>query len=695
LLIVESPTKTKSLSKYLGRDFEILASMGHVRDLPSSRMGVEVKKSGKKMTFEPSYEVMADKLDQMKKLAKAAKDAEVIYLASDPDREGEAIAWHVKEILTAPVAKKKKEVIKPSKAKTTKPKKKAGIADLGFGVDDKKFKRVTFQSITAEAVKLAIESPSEIDMDLVNAQQGRRFLDRLVGYKLSPILWKKVRRGLSAGRVQSVAVRLIVDKESEIAAFVPKEYWQIVVTLAKDGEKFVASYVKWQDKKHEVTSKTEADKVLSELNEGSYLVDNIRRYERRAQPHPPFRTSTLQQAAANVLGWSAKRTMSVAQKLYEQGDITYHRTDSLNLASVALDGVRRVINEKYGEKYLPEKPNFYKSGGKVLAQEAHEAVRPTHFEVTPDKYKGQDKMASDQQKLYSLIWRRTVASQMNPAVFDETKVEIARGKAGLLAEGQVIKFDGWRVLYNKDRGEDAILPELSEKDELKKTKLDSVQKFTMPPARYNDASLIKELEKRGIGRPSTYAAIISTIEERNYVEKKDKRFYPTTIGTAVTEFLVTNFPEEMDYSFTAKMEDELDNIAQGKLKWDKMLGDFWKGFESKLEKVDKDAARVGVPAEKTGEKCPLCEDGEVVIREGRFGKFYSCEKYPECKYTAQFVQYLEGATCEKCQSRVVVKKTRFGKEFFGCEKYPKCDWASWKKPKIGEEENNSDMDVTV
>jgi DNA topoisomerase I len=695
LLIVESPTKTKSLSKYLGRDFEILASMGHVRDLPSSRMGVEVKKSGKKMTFEPSYEVMADKLDQMKKLAKAAKDAEVIYLASDPDREGEAIAWHVKEILTAPVAKKKKEVIKPSKAKTTKPKKKAGIADLGFGVDDKKFKRVTFQSITAEAVKLAIESPSEIDMDLVNAQQGRRFLDRLVGYKLSPILWKKVRRGLSAGRVQSVAVRLIVDKESEIAAFVPKEYWQIVVTLAKDGEKFVASYVKWQDKKHEVTSKTEADKVLSELNEGSYLVDNIRRYERRAQPHPPFRTSTLQQAAANVLGWSAKRTMSVAQKLYEQGDITYHRTDSLNLASVALDGVRRVINEKYGEKYLPDKPNFYKSGGKVLAQEAHEAVRPTHFEVTPDKYKGQDKMASDQQKLYSLIWRRTVASQMNPAVFDETKVEIARGKAGLLAEGQVIKFDGWRVLYNKDRGEDAILPELSEKDELKKTKLDSVQKFTMPPARYNDASLIKELEKRGIGRPSTYAAIISTIEERNYVEKKDKRFYPTTIGTAVTEFLVTNFPEEMDYSFTAKMEDELDNIAQGKLKWDKMLGDFWKGFESKLEKVDKDAARVGVPAEKTGEKCPLCEDGEVVIREGRFGKFYSCEKYPECKYTAQFVQYLEGATCEKCQSRVVVKKTRFGKEFFGCEKYPKCDWASWKKPKIGEEENNSDMDVTV
>jgi len=653
LVVVESPTKTKSLSKYLGRDFEIMASMGHVRDLPSSKMGLEIKEvKGDKYEFLPEYKIMDGKEEQVRKLKKAASTADEVILASDPDREGEAIAWHVQALLSEGSKK--------------------GLP---------KFKRIAFHSITKEAVLEALEHPRDIDMSLVEAQQARRFLDRLVGYKLSPILWKKVRRGLSAGRVQSVAVRLIVEKEREIEKFKPIEYWQIKVILKTDkGGEFVADLAKIEGKKAVVDNGEKAGVVVEGLESGSYSVSQVRKAERKVAPHPPFKTSTLQQAAANVLGWSAKRTMNVAQKLYEQGSITYHRTDSFNLAPVALEGIGKYVNSVYGPGYLHEGGRFYRSGGKVVAQEAHEAVRPTDFTMSPDKYEGQDALASDQAKLYSLIWRRTLACQMADAVFDDTKVDIKCDDYILLAVGQVEKFDGWKRLFKKDKDGEQRLPEMSEGEALQKKKVTSEQKFTMPPARYNDASLIKELEKRGIGRPSTYAAIITTIQDRRYVEQKDKKFYPTTIGIAVTDFLVVNFPKEMDYEFTAKMEDNLDEIAAGKLKWMVMLGNFWSGFKDKLAKVDKESARVGVPAKGTGEACPLCSDGEVVIRDGKFGKFLSCSRYPDCKYTAPFIEYVDGVMCEKCGKRIVQKKTRTGKDFYGCEDYPNCTWASWRKP---------------
>ncbi len=661
LVIVESPTKTKSLSKYLGNEYEIMASMGHIRDLPKSKMGIEIRdkvkgKSNKADGFEfvPSYVTMEKKEDQVKKLKAVAAKAEEIILASDPDREGEAIAWHVKELLSEP---------KKAKGKTAV------------------FKRIAFHSITKEAILEALENPREIDMDLVNSQQARRILDRLVGYKLSPILWKKVRRGLSAGRVQSVAVRLIVDKEREIEAHKPVEYWQIRVEVKTNKNKSF-----WLElAKTKVDNSELAKKVLEDLEKGVYKVGEVKKTLRKAQPHAPFKTSTLQQAAANVLGWSAKRTMNVAQRLYEQGDITYHRTDSFNLAPVAIEATREFVKNNYGENYLPEKARVYKTGGKVVAQEAHEAVRPTKVEVTPEKFVSEE-ADTDQKKLYSLIWRRTIACQMAEAIFDDTRVEVVSGNYLLTANGVVTVFDGWKKLFPKEKvktaegEEEQALPEVEVGETLEKQKVEGEQKFTQPPARFNDASLIKELEKRGIGRPSTYAAIISTIVDRRYVEQKEKRFYPTSIGNAVVDFLVENFAKEMDYEFTAKMETELDEIADGKLNWEEMLSNFWGLFSEQIIKVDKDSVRVGVPTESTGEKCPVCKDGEIVIRDGKFGKFLSCDKYPECKYKAPYIVYIPEVTCEKCGKRVVLKKTGKGRDFYGCEDYPNCTWASWKKP---------------
>jgi len=666
LIIVESPTKTKSLSKYLGSDYQIMASMGHVRDLPKSKFGIEIKELEEKgeFDFEPSYELMEGKGEQVKKLEDAALKADEIILASDPDREGEAIAWHVEHILKSSrkLAKKK----------------------------NLEFKRIAFHSITKEAILEALEHPRKIDMNLVDAQQARRFLDRLVGYKLSPILWKKVRRGLSAGRVQSVAVRLIVERERDIDKFKPEEYWQIKVQVeTAKGEKFEIELarVKGSSKGGLSTNKASIDNgdkaaiVLAELEKANYVVSNIKKSERKAQPHQPFKTSTLQQASANVLGWSAKKTMNVAQKLYEQGDITYHRTDSFNLAPSVIEEIRKYVGEKYGQEYLPSTPRIYKTSGKVVAQEAHEAVRPTHVEVSPDKFVGQE-MAHDQEKLYSLIWRRTIGCQMADAIFDDTKVVVEAGENELTTTGAVIKFEGWKKLFLKDKDKDGqqVLPELTIGDKLKKNKVTGDQKFTQPPARFNDASLIKELEQKGIGRPSTYAAIISTIIDRRYVEQRERKFFPTSIGMAVVDFLLANFPIQMDYEFTAKMESELDDIADGKLKWKKMLSNFWGAFRDKLLSVDKDSARVGVPTKGTGNKCPICGTGEEVIRDGKFGKFLSCSRYPECKYTAPFIEYVEGVKCEKCGKRVVLKKTRTGRDFYGCEDYPNCDWASWHKP---------------
>ncbi|HCQ31569.1 TPA: type I DNA topoisomerase [Candidatus Collierbacteria bacterium] len=682
LVIVESPTKTKSLSKYLGGDFEILASMGHVRDLPKSKFGIEIKDLGKdEFEFTPTYAIMDKKEDTVKRLKVEAARADEVILASDPDREGEAIAWHVNEILKDSLKGRKKQPI---------------------------FKRVSYNSITKEAILDAMEHPREIDMNMVNSQQARRFLDRLVGYKLSPILWKKVRRGLSAGRVQSVAVRLIVEREREIEKFVPVEYWQIRALVRTQGiktmpagrqdsrtqEEFWVELARFKKNKAEIHNGEEAKTILAVLETAEYVVSDIKKAERKTQPHAPFKTSTLQQAAANVLGWSAKRTMNIAQKLYEQGDITYHRTDSFNLAPVAIEEVRRFIVEKYGAEYLPKTSRVYKTTGKVVAQEAHEAVRPTHIEVTPEKYIGQE-MAMDEKKLYSLIWRRTVACQMAEAVFDDTKVVVTAEACELTANGIVVKFDGWKKLFVKDSEELQALPELSVREVLSKKKVESLQKFTQPPARFNDASLIKELEKKGIGRPSTYAAIISTIIDRRYVEQKDKKFFPTSIGKAVVDFLMENFPREMQYEFTAKMEDSLDDIANGKLPWMEMLSKFWGDFSRKLFKVDKESARVGVPTTGTGVRCPLCGVGEVVIRDGKFGKFLSCNRYPECTYKAPYIVYVEDVVCEKCGKRVVLKKTRTGRDFYGCEDYPNCTWASWKKPQtVANTESDTGSEVS-
>jgi DNA topoisomerase-1 len=653
LVIVESPTKTKSLSKYLGGDYEILASMGHVRDLPKSKFGIEIKDLGKgEFEFVPDYAIMEGKSEQVRKLRTVAAKASEIILAADPDREGEAIAWHVENLLKEGQKKNSKTI----------------------------YKRVAFHSITKEAILEAMEHPREIDMNMVNSQQARRFLDRIVGYKLSPILWKKVRRGLSAGRVQSVAVRLIVEREREIEKFVPVEYWQIKVLVeTAKGESFWMDLAKYKANKTEIGNSGLAKEIVAILNAGEYIVTDIKKSERKAQPHQPFKTSTLQQAAANVLGWSAKRTMQVAQRLYEQGDITYHRTDSFNLAPVAIDAVRKFIGEEYGANYLPASPRVYKTSGKVVAQEAHEAVRPTHVEITPDKYVSQDG-GTDTQKLYSLIWRRTISCQMADALFFDTKVTVKVNECELSASGIVVKFDGWKKLFNKDKDELQALPEMTVSEKLTKKEVKGEQKFTQPPARFNDASVIKELEKRGIGRPSTYAAIISTILDRRYIEQKDKRFFATGIGCAVVDFLMANFPQEMDYEFTAKMELDLDLIAEGKVKWMKMLSKFWSHFIERLTTVDKDSARVGVPTVSTGEKCPECREGDIVIRDGKFGKFLSCGRYPECKYKAPYVEYVGGVACEKCGKRVVLKKTGKGKDFYGCEDYPNCNWASWKKP---------------
>lgn len=653
LVIVESPTKTKSLSKYLGDKYKVMATMGHMRDLPKSKLGVEVKGKGKEMKFDPDYIKVRGKGEEIKKLKSAAKKADKIILATDPDREGEAIAWHVEKLMD-----EKKD----------------------------KFERVVFHSVTKEAVLAAMKKPRKIDMALVDAQQARRVLDRLVGYKLSPVLWKKVRRGLSAGRVQSVAVRLVVDKEKEIKAFKADEYWDIGVDLKTGkGEKVYAVLNKIEGKKAEVGKEKEAKEVKTDLEKAKYEVKEVIRKERKVRARPPFKTSTMQQTAANVLGWSAKKTMSVAQALYEQGKITYHRTDSLHLVQGVVKGIGELVTDKYGQEYVAEGGKFYKSKSKVVAQEAHEAIRPTNVRLTPEEFVAEGRMIKDQKKLYGLIWKKTIASQMAAAVYDATKVVIAaKGKKEMevLARGEIEKFAGWRKVWQRNGNGHEELPEVKEKDKLDLVKVKAEQKFTQPPARYNDASLIKELEKRGIGRPSTYAPTISTIIRRNYIERKEKRFYPTTIGEAVTKFLVKNFKDQMDYDFTAEMEENLDKIAENDLDWQKMLAKFYGPFIKQVEEVEEKAKRVKIAVEKTGKKCPECKEGDIVIREGRFGKFLSCSRFPECKYRANYVVYVEGAKCEECGGKVVVKKTRKGREFYGCENYPKCKWASWRKPKV-------------
>jgi len=652
LVIVESPTKARTLGQFLGDKYSVLASMGHVRDLPKSEFGVDVSKN-----FEPRYVIPKAKQKQVNILKKEMIDAKKLILATDPDREGEAIAWHLWELV-------KNEVkLVP--------------------------KRVVFHEITEEAVKEAFDSPFEIDMRLVDAQQARRVLDRLVGYRISPILWQKIKRGLSAGRVQSVALRLICDREREIEKFKSEEYWTIEAELEAKKGKLSAKLLKKATKNLKLKTKKEVDEVLGELKGVEYRVTDIVKKEAKSYPPPPFTTSTMQQAAATNLGYTAKRTMVLAQDLYENGLISYMRTDSVNLATSAVTQIRKLIEEKFGKNYLPEKPKAYKVKSKV-AQEAHEAIRPTHVQVTSDKLQ----VTGDTARLYDLIWRRAVACQMKEAVYDQTTVDITAGDFLFSARGSIVKFDGWLKAHGQAaNGEEQRLPELTVSELLKLLKLIDEQHFTEPPARYTDATLVKALEQHEIGRPSTYAPIISTIIERNYVIRQERKFFPTDLGMTVCEFLVKNFPDVMDISFTAEMEEELDQIARGEREWRPTMADFYKPFSAEVDKVEREAAKVKLKIEVTDEKCELCGK-PMVIREGRYGKFLACSGFPECRNTkpleSKEVQKKEeeleksGIKCPKCSSEIVIRKTRRGRVFYGCSSYPKCNWASWEDPsKVG------------
>lgn len=697
LLIVESPTKVKTLAKFLGNEFSIKASVGHIKDLPKKELGVDLDNN-----LAPTYVVIEGKEKVLRDLKKAAKTADRIYLGPDPDREGEAIAWHIAEELN--------------------------------GKSDKVF-RVEFNEITEKAVTEAIEHPRKIDMNLVDAQQARRILDRLVGYKLSPLLWRKVRRGLSAGRVQSVAVRLVVDREKEIEAFKPREYWSVTANLeGKEPPPFDAKLFNIDDKKADISNEDEVNNILADLEGKSFSVKKIDKKKRRRSPAPPFITSTLQQEAARKLRFTAKKTMMIAQQLYEGtelggegsvGLITYMRTDSVRIASEAQQEARALIRGEFGKDFLPQKPPVYKS--KKSAQEAHEAIRPTSVIRIPGSIKGY--LTKDQHNLYNLIWNRFIASQMHNALLEQTSIDIEAGKYIFRATGSVITFPGFMKLYTES-GESGpededLLPSLSEGDMLKTLGITPKQHFTQPPPRYSEASLVKELEARGIGRPSTYASILGTIQDRKYTEKTEGRFKPTELGALVSDLLVERFSELMDYNFTANMENNLDSIEEGGLKWVDIVMDFYRPFDKVLTEAMETLGKVkpkdiptdevcdkcgkpmvikwgrhgrfiactgypdckntkpldennGKPAEvqETDEKCEKC-GSPMVLKSGRFGRFLACSKYPECKTTKAIST---GIRCPEDGGDIVERRTKKGKLFFSCGNYPKCKFATWYKP---------------
>jgi DNA topoisomerase-1 len=644
LVIVESPTKAKTISKFLGKDFKILASFGHVRDLPERKFGVDIKND-----FKPTYVIIPKARERIKELKKAAEKAKLVILSTDPDREGEAIAYHLVYLLK-----------------------------LGR---KKPYWRIVFHEITEEAIREALKNPRKIDMNLVNAQQARRILDRIVGYKLSPLLWRKIAKGLSAGRVQSVALRLIVERERKIKVFKPQEYWTIEALLRKkeDEKEFKAQLTKKKGKilpQLGIRTEREAKKIIEELKDAQFKVLKIEKKERKRKPPEPFTTSTLQQTAWQKLRFAAKTTMSLAQQLYEMGLITYHRTDSLSLSELALKQAKEYILEKFGQKYFKQRK--YKTKSKV-AQEAHEAIRPTEVEKMPTLL--EEKLNSQQLKLYELIWRRFLASQMSEAIFDATKIEILAKDYGFSATGQILKFDGFLKIY-PIQFEELELPEVRKGEILKLIKLTPTQHFTQPPPRYTEATLIKELEKHGIGRPSTYAPILSTIQERNYVKKDEKkRFYPTAVGYLVNDLLVKHFPEIVDIKFTAKMEENLDKIANGKKDWILTLKEFYEPFAENLKKKYKEIKGAGI-IERTDKKCPKC-GGQLLIRVSKYGRFLACSNYPKCKFT-QDLENATGISCPKCKKgEIVKKKTRNGKTFYACNRWPKCDFALWEEP-IGE-----------
>ena len=659
LIIVESPAKANTIKKFLGGKTKVVASMGHIRDLPKSKLGIDIEHN-----FEPQYINIRGKAPLINSLKKEAKNAKKVYLATDPDREGEAISWHLAYIL---------------------------------GIDLDSDCRVTFNEITENAVKKAVQEPRKINMAVTDAQQARRVLDRIVGYKISPVLWKKVKKGLSAGRVQSVAVKLIVDRENEIENFIPEEYWNIDAILSKisDKKSFTAKFYGKNNKKVELHSKEEVDALLKELEKATYVVKEIKKGEKKRTPAPPFTTSTMQQEASRKLGFALKKTMSVAQGLYEGvkipekgavGLITYMRTDSTRISEVARSAAKEYIEKEYGKVYYENR--YYKS--KDAAQDAHEAIRPTYVELTPEKIK--DSLTTDQYKLYKLIYNRFIASQMSQAVYDTIQVKIdANDTYNFRASGQSLKFKGFMTLYvegtdYEEKEENTKIPEIEEGETLNKEKLEAKQSFTEPPARYTEASLVKALEEKGIGRPSTYSPTITTILLRRYVEKEQKQLVPTELGKVVNKLLIENFEDVINVEFTAKMETEFDEIAAGKIKWQDVIKEFYGPFETTVEKVEKELEHVKLEDEVSDVQCEKC-GRMMVYKYGKYGKFLACPGYPECKNAKPIVETID-VPCPVCGGVVQVKKTKRKRKYYICENNKGenggCPYISWNKPKVGE-----------
>ena len=644
LVIVESPAKATTIKKILGSKYKVEASMGHVRDLPKSQLGIDIEND-----FEPKYINIRGKADLIKKLKTEAKSVKRVYLATDPDREGEAIAWHLAYIL---------------------------------GMDDNSTCRIAFNEITKNGIQSAIKEPRKLDKDLIDAQQARRALDRIVGYKISPLLWKKVRKGLSAGRVQSVAVRLIIDREEQIENFVPEEYWTLDAELLSGRKKFDSKFWGEGDKRLDITSEVQMNEILDYLEDKKYIVKDVRTGEKKRNPAPPFTTSTLQQEASRKLGFAIKKTMSLAQGLYESGLITYMRTDSTRISEEARSMAKEQIVKTFGAEYYENR--YYKT--KKDAQDAHEAIRPTYLNVLPSEIK--EKYSYDQYKLYKLIYERLLASQMAAAVYNTTSVDIEAGKYMFRTNGSKLKFNGFMALYVEGTDDnleekDVILPDLKIGAEVKLKELIPSQHFTEPPARYTEASLVKMLEEKGIGRPSTYAPTITTILERRYVEKEKKILYPTELGIIVDKLLKDNFKDIVNVEFTAQMEEKLDDVAEGKVKWKAILEDFYPPFEKNLKEVEEKIGKVEIKDEETDIPCEKC-GRMMVIKMGRFGKFLACPGFPECRNVKSIIEKLDKVKCPKCGGDILIKKSKRGKKYYICEhndgEKGHCDFIAWNGP---------------
>ncbi len=644
LIIVESPAKAKTIKRFLGKNYQVKASMGHLIDLPRSQFGIDVENN-----FKPKYITIRGKGEILKSLREASKKVDRVFLAADPDREGEAICWHLSSALKL----------------------------------DSDPKRVEFNEITKNTIKNAVKNPGYIDQNRVEAQQARRILDRIVGYKISPLLWKKVKKGLSAGRVQSVAVRLICDREKEIEEFIPEEYWTVDAELEKKGfESFQARLIRQEGKKIKISCQEEADRVVKYLQEQSYVVKEVSKKQRERKPVAPFTTSTLQQEASQQLSFNTGKTMRVAQQLYEginlgsgeEGLITYIRTDSVRVSQEAVKECLTLIEQKYGKDFRPAEPNKFSS---KKGQDAHEAIRPTSVKREPDEIKS--KLSRDQYRLYKLIWNRFVSSQMSPAIIDQVRADIQAGEYLLRATGSQVKFPGFLLLYrDRNRDESVMLPPLEEKEDLNLIKLLPEQHFTQPPPRYNEASLVKTLERKGIGRPSTYSPIIETIQARGYVVKENRAFKPTELGTIVVGLLKEYFPDVVDVEFTARLEDKLDYVEEGKMDGMEVLREFYNSFEQHLKKAEEQMKQVEVEEESSEETCPHC-GRNLVYKHGRFGRFLACPGFPDCKFTKN-INAETGVKCPKDGGELVVRKTKKGRVFYGCSNYPECDYSIWQKP---------------